>query len=41
MAKDGNEFSAIIRTTPGSLSLMANFGGDAMMYDTFLEYVVE
>jgi len=41
MAKDGNEFSAIIRTTPGSLSLMANFGGDAMTYDTFLEYVVE
>ena len=41
MAKDGNEFSAIVRTTPGSLSLMANFGGDAMTYDTFLEYVVE
>jgi transglutaminase/protease-like cytokinesis protein 3 len=41
MAKDGNEFSAVIRTTTGSLSLMANFGGDAMTYDTFLEYVVE
>ena len=41
MTKEGNEFSAIVVTSPGSLSLMANFGGDAMTYDTFLEYVVE
>jgi hypothetical protein len=41
MAKDGNKFSAIVRTIPGSFSLIVNFGGDAMTYDTFLEYVVE
>ena len=41
MTKEGNEFSAIVRTIPGPFSLMANFGGDAMTYDTFLEYVVE
>ncbi len=41
LKRSGNEFSATIRTNPGSLSLMANFGGDAMTYDTFLEYVVE
>lgn len=41
MTKEGDEFSAIIRTTPGQLSLMANFGGYAMSYETFLEYEVE
>lgn len=40
MIKNGNEFSAVIRTTQGQLSLMANFGGDQMTYDTFLEYEV-
>ena len=41
MTKQGNEFSATVRTTPGPLSLMANFGGDTMTYDNFLEYEVE
>ena len=41
MTREGNEFSAVIRTTPGPLCLMANFGGDGGTYETFLEYEVE
>jgi transglutaminase-like putative cysteine protease len=41
MAREGNEFTAIVRTTPGPLCLMANFGGDGGTYETFLEYEVE
>ena len=41
MTRVGNEFTAIVRTTPGSLSLMANFEDNSMTYQTFLEYVVE
>ncbi len=40
MTKEGNKFTAIIHTVPGSLSLMANFG-DGASYHTFLEYEVK
>jgi transglutaminase-like putative cysteine protease len=41
MTREGNEFSAVIRTIPGPFCLMANFGGDGSTYETFLEYEVE
>ncbi len=41
MTRDGNEFTAVVRTIPGPFCLMANFGGDGGTYETFLEYEVE
>ena len=41
MIREGNLFSADISANTGLLSLMANFGGDAGIYETFLEYEVE
>lgn len=41
MKKEGNEYSAVIRTVPGELKLMASSEGDGMSYWGVLEYTVE
>jgi hypothetical protein len=41
MTREGDEFTAVVRTIPGPFCLMANFGGDGGTYETFLEYEVE
>ena len=41
LAKNGNEYSGVITTTSGQLSLMATYAGETGTYHTFLEYTVE